>query len=97
MLHVLNTLFFNILVDRKTVTFDVNSTPRPDTEGQTTPYTGEGTFADDAMTVSSDVEPSVMSSGSYSVHGSKSFISLKPTEQVMFLYCLRALRSKKRP
>lgn len=70
------------------VTFDVESTPRPDTEVLTSPYTET---VDDIVTGSSEVEPSVMSCGSQAVQAYKSFISLQPTEQVRFKQSLGVL------
>ena len=70
-------------VDRKTVTFDVQSAQRSQTGGKSTPYTGDGTsFADDTMTVTSGKDPSIMSTGTQTSMTSKSFVSLRPTEQV---------------
>lgn len=69
-------------VDRKTVTFDVQSAQRSRTEGNSTPNTGDGTsFADDTMTVTSGKDPSIMT-GTRTSMTSKSFVSLRPTEQV---------------
>ena len=63
------------------VTFDVKSTPRPETEEMTS---DDGmSFVDDTVTISSEIEPSVMLSGDQTLQPSKSFITLKPTEQVM--------------
>lgn len=70
------------------VTFDVESTPRPETEVLTSPYTET---VDDIVTGSSGVEPSVMSSGGQTVQAYKSFISLQPTEQVRFKQSLGIL------
>ena len=86
--HLVLVLISSVLVDKKTVTFDINPTPRPETGGNSSPYTGEGTtFVEDTMTISSGVDPSVVSSGSQSQsqQSSKSFISLNPTEQVQEL------------
>ena len=78
----LNRFYF--LADRKMVTFDVHSARRPETANKSTPYTTDGTsFVDDTMTVTSGKEPSVISSSSQTSQPSRSFISLKPTEQVM--------------
>ena len=75
------TLFF--LVDKKTVTFDVHS-QRPETGKKSTIYTADGTtFVDDTMTDTSGKEPSVMSVSSHTSQTARSFISLKPTEQVI--------------
>ena len=71
----MRTLWFS--VDRKTVTFDVQSSQRSRTEGKSTPYTG-----DDTMTVTSGKDPSIMSTGTQTSMTSKSFVSLRPTEQV---------------
>ena len=69
-------------VDKKTVTFDVHS-QRPQTGGKSTLYTADGTTSvDDAVTVTSGKEPSVMSASSHTSQTFSSFISLKPTEQV---------------
>ena len=70
------------------VTFDVESTPRPETEVLTSPDTET---VDDIVTGSSEVEPSVMSSGGQTVQAYKSFISLQPTEQVRFKQSLGIL------
>ena len=79
----LSVFFCYFLVDRRTVTFDIKSTPRTETEEKSSPYTGEGaSFVDDTMTMSSEVEPSVMSFESQALQASKPFISLKPNEQV---------------
>lgn len=88
--HLVLVLISSVLVDKKTVTFDINPTPRPETGGKSSPCTGEGTtFVEDTITVSSGVEPSVVSSESQSQsqshQSSKSFISLNPTEQVQEL------------
>lgn len=86
--HLVLVLISSVLVDKKTVTFDINPTPRPETGGKSSPCTGEGTtFVEDTMTVSSGVDPSVLSSESQSQshQSSKSFISLNPTEQVQEL------------
>lgn len=70
-------------VDKKTVTFDVHS-QRPQTGGKSTLYTADGTSSvDDTVTVTSGKEPSVMSASSHTSQTFSSFISLKPTEQVM--------------
>ena len=70
-------------VDTKTVTFDVHS-QRPESGEKSTLYTADRTsFVDDTMTVTSGREPSAMSFSSHTSQTSKSFISLKPTEQVM--------------
>ena len=70
-------------VDKKTVTFDVHS-QRPETGEKSTPNSADGSsFVDDAMTVTSGKEPSVMSVSSHTSQRISSFISLKPTEQVM--------------
>lgn len=70
-------------VDKKTVTFDVHS-QRPETGEKSTLYTADGTsFVDDTMTVTSGKEPSVVSGSSHTSQTTRSFISLKPTEQVM--------------
>jgi len=68
--------------DKKTVTFDVHS-QRPETGEKSTLNTADGTsFVDDTMTVTSGKEPSVTSLSSHTSQTTKSFISLKPTEQV---------------
>lgn len=70
-------------VDKKTVTFDVHS-QRPQTGWKSTLYTADGTSSvDDTVTVTSGKEPSVMSASSHTSQTFSSFISLKPTEQVM--------------
>ncbi|PFX28824.1 Dynein heavy chain 1, axonemal [Stylophora pistillata] len=69
-------------VDNKTVSFEVQSAQRPQTGGKSTPYTGDGTsFDDDTMTIISGKDPSVMSTSSQTSLTSRSFVSLKPTEQ----------------
>ena len=81
-----NQLISSVLVDKKTVTFDINPTPRPETGEKSSPDTGEGTtFVEDTVTVSSGVDPSVESSGRQSQQSSKTFISLNPSEQVQEL------------
>ena len=73
-------MFLCFSVDKKTVTFDVHS-QHPETGEKSTLYTADDTsFVDDTATVTSGNEPSVTS---HTLQTTSSFISLKPTEQVM--------------
>ena len=67
----------NFAVDRKSVTFDIHRSPRPETGETSSGYT------DEPRTGNSETdEASVLSFENQSTKASKSFISLNPTSEV---------------